>query len=74
MSAMPVVGTFDIVELNFDELNLVDGGSSTAQALRDFAAGAAIVGGVAAWCGAEPVAIGAAIAGGTALLAAAIIG
>lgn len=70
----PVMG---IQELNFAEIDLVDG-AITAQQIgngaRWVAAGAAVVGGGALVTGNVHVAAGAAIVGGTALLVAAALG
>jgi hypothetical protein len=48
MSSMPIAGTYDIVDLNFDELDLVDGGHTLREISEAFLVGAgagAIVGG-----------------------------
>ncbi len=64
-----------ITTLDMNEIDLVDGAKgSTAQALRDVAAAAAVVGTVAALGGAEPVAVGAFVVSAVASLGAAIIG
>ncbi len=63
-----------IQELNFDEIDLVDGAGSVGNAARWVAGGAAIVGPVALLTGNPVVAGGAAIVGGIALLIAAVDG
>jgi hypothetical protein len=59
-----------ITELALNELEAIFGGATYSDGLRDLAAAAGLVAGVAGVTGAEPVAIGAGIVAGVALLAA----
>lgn len=62
-----------IQELGFDEVELVDGGSSTSDTLYVVAGVAATVASVAARAGAPQVAAGAAVVGLVAFIAASVI-
>jgi len=63
---MELVLSNGFYELNMDEMELLDGGSTKiAAGVCTIAAGACfIVSGVAAWCGNEKLAAGAGVAGG----------